>query len=171
MNMKPLCICFAAAPGSGISSISYRLSWELDLPIFSNNSIRNEIRSQQEIPGLDVEAYNTRREQYLEKLFGYNRSFIYDASVDRKWGEFKQDLEQRGYRWLLISLDFSLEFVRTLNTHNPGRIADEHMANYAKHHEDFLAQHREDINLHITEDTFPQRFELSLATAKEALSR
>ncbi len=168
--MKPLCICFAAVPGSGISSISYRLSWELDLPIFSNNSIRNEIRSQQESPELDVAAYNARREQYLEKLFSYSRSFIYDASVDRKWGEFRRDLEQRGFRWVLVSLDFSLDFVRQLNSHNPGRIADTHMANYGKHHQDFLAQYGEDVSLHITEDTFLQRFELSLATVKDALS-
>jgi hypothetical protein len=163
--MKLLCVCFAGVPGSGKTGLAYRLSWELGLPIFSSDAIRNEIRLENN-GILDVPAFDERRERYGKQVLARKHSFIYDGSVDRRWSEFKQEVEGAGYDWLLISLDLSSEFRRKLNGMDPKLIAEEHMVNYHKHHDQFLDQFGSDIALHITDETFEQRFELALSTAK-----
>lgn len=166
VSMKTLCICFAGVPGCDKSSVAYRLSWELGMPIFSNDAIRKEIKIEHE-GELDIPAYDERRKEYMDSLFSQHRSFIYDASVDRRWEEFKQEAGKNGYDWLLISFDLSPDFVRELGKSSASTIAEEHMINYHKHHQKFLEQFGSDATLRITDDIFSRRFELALEVTKE----
>ncbi len=55
--MKKICICFAGVPGCDKSPLAVRLSWELGLPVFSNDMIRREIRIENQ-GALDIDQYN-----------------------------------------------------------------------------------------------------------------
>lgn len=164
---KPVCITFAAVSGIGKSPVAYYLSCNLMLPIFSNDAIRLEVR--EDMGQMDIDAYIKRREQRLDSLITQKKSFIYDASVDRRWSELKESLGKQGYRIFVISFDVNEEFILKLYK-SKGYTDLEHLQRWQNEHAKFLEEYSADISLHITEAEYKDRLDLSLQAAQAFLS-
>lgn len=157
MNNK-VCITFAGAIGSSKTPIAYYLSWNLGLPILSNDSIRTEVTEDQD--GFSQEEYLRRRDERSTALIESGRSFIYDASVDRYWGDRKQLLIDAGYKSFIISLDLSKDKLQKMHK-SKGYTLDD-IDKYIDDHERFLQSYPNDVNLHISDSDFDDRLSMSL---------
>lgn len=165
---RPQCILFAGAPGSSKSPTATYLSYHLKLPIFSNDVVRVEV--QEDLLQNDIaEEYEKRRNYRLGQLLSNGDSFIYDASVDRHWSEIKQHLSSNGYSHFIISMDLSRELLeklyQTKGYHSHLQEIDKVIAD----HDNFLESFADNVDLHITDDTFAERLELALQAAKSWL--
>ncbi len=165
-NNKPICITFAGPIGSGKTPIAYYLSWNLGLPMFSNDIVRLELIANNGV--LDKQRYSQIKEQRVKKLIASHKSFIYDASVDRHWGGDKSMYEQAGYEHYLISLDFSLEKIKQVYT-NKGQHDFKHLEITYQDHQDFLVKHSDAVNLSLTDADFDNRFDKCLVSVKNWL--
>lgn len=152
------CIAFAGAAGSSKTPIANYLSAKLNLPIFNNDSIRKEVI--EDVEHLDVDIYDARQKERLDAVFEAGISFIYDASVDRKWSELRDQFDGYGYKSYVISLDLSYEFL--LKSYKAKDYTDvDHLPKYIEQHAEFLNKYGKDVNLHITDAEFMDRLRLS----------
>lgn len=159
----PFCITFAAPPGTSKTQIAYYLSWNLDLPIFSNDSIRFEMKD--DLGELNKEGYEKRRNNRVDRILTMKRSFIYDSSQDREWKRLKVKLENAGFKWFVISLDFSKSFIT--ERYKAKDISwNEYMDQWIQEHKEFLDKFGKDVGLHITEKDFVDRLEVSCKAVK-----
>jgi len=167
---KPSAVLFAGSPGSSQTQVAYFLSWSLDLPIISNDAMRREIRENSLDPALDPPAYFKLRDDRLEACLKLNRSFIYDASIDRSWSDKKTLLEKHNYSWFIIGFDLSKEYLEKLTTvvGSLGSADDE--ARWYDDQQKFLANYSDQINLKITDQNFSDRTTLALEAVKAFLA-
>lgn len=168
---KKVCILFAGAIGSSKSPIAAFLSGELGLPVFSNDSIRTEISedfsgSGEISNGERGAAYIIKRDERLLKIIESGKSFILDASIDRRWELIKLGLEAEGYRWFIISLDLGKEFLTKLYKQKDYAI-DDSLNTTIKDHDLFKRKHAKEIGLHISNKNFKNRMKLSLEAIRE----
>lgn len=159
---KPFVILFAGPVGSGKSTIATHLSWNLDLPVFSNDAIRREIVANNLT--FDQERYLATRNERLKTITSLKKSFIYDASVDRSWEELIERLKNEEYNFFVISLDISKEFlqkrVKLYTTYD-----EEKFNKWFMDHQNFLNKHGDVIGLSINDENFNKRLELALEKA------
>lgn len=156
---KPVLIAFAGPIGSSKTPIATYLGCTFNLPVFSNDAIRKEVI--EDTGSLVEKEYEKRRDERLFQLAEKHISFIYDASIDRRWSDLKKELEARGYRWFIISLDLSFEFVEKLHRTKQYSESAEYLAKNFKEHGTFLEQFGDDIGLSIADETFPERLKLA----------
>jgi len=169
--MNKLVITFAGVPGSSKSPIINHLSPTFDLPVFSNDQLRFEIREDLHIDAITIpkalKLYKTKVKQIRNDILSSGKSVILDGSVDRKWPELKAELVENGYTWFLISNDYSVEFMTNLYV-STGRLwAVEELDAYDKQHKAFLAKYSSDVNLHLADEDFIDRVRI----CKEAISK
>jgi hypothetical protein len=164
---QPFIITFAGVPGTSKSSIAHYLSITFQLPIISTDEIRFEVREDWRLDTIvgntkAQEEFSKRMTLRTQKLLASKHPFIFDGSQDRHWATRKQQFTDAGYRWFLIDMELSKDFLVDL-FEATGRtdFAREHLDNYLKQHQDFMQQHAADINLRITDETFPNRLQLS----------
>ena len=166
---KPFCVTFAGMQGTSKSIVSHYLSERFGLALFSNDNVRFEVKEDMRVDNINIpEAlaeFQRRHDARLHWLTDNKRNFILDGSVDRSWGKLKERLESAGYRWLLIDMELSVNFVKDLYAKTNRSDAIQEMPRYARDHEAFMAEFAGDISLQITDDTFLSRKEL----AEEAL--
>ena len=155
-----ICITFAGAVGSSKTPISNYLSTKLALPIYSNDAVRSEVL--EDLGVLDTDEYLKRRNSRLNEIFKSGVSFICDVSVDRQWKDFKEQLELHGYKWFIISLDLSRDFLKKLYEAKAYVESIKRLDKLINEHEWFLQEYVNDVNLHITENTFNVRLQESL---------
>ena len=162
-NKKPFCITFAGVVGSSKTPIAHYLSTKLNLPVFDHDYIRIELREDllEYITGNYVKEYKKRKNERLQDIFNKKLSFIYDTSMDRRWEEAKKNIEEYGYKWFLISLDLSKELLAKLYRIKDYKQSLKRIDNLLADHNDFLSKHADDISLHITDENFLQRLEIS----------
>jgi hypothetical protein len=164
--MKPVVITFAGVVGTSKTPIAHYLSCGLDLPILSNDSIRTEVK--EDLGTVSEEEYSRRRDERVNALTKEGRSFIYDASIDRRYAELEKQKEKYNFDIFIISLDLSKSFILELyKRKNYDRVdrVDELM----RDHQNFLENYRSRVSLSITDETFPKRLELSLYSVKAYL--
>lgn len=159
----PYCIAFAAAAGVGKSPVAIYLSINLNLPIFSNDAIRTEVR--EDAGYLDEARYAKLRVERLKKLLASKQSFIYESSVDRKWPELKKQLIDSDYGFFIISLDLGKDFIRKLYDAK-GYGNHKHLDGWIQDHDNFLKRFPEDIGLSIKESDYPERLQKVLASVR-----
>jgi hypothetical protein len=152
------CITFAGAAGSSKTPIANYLSTSLGLPVFNNDAIRKEVT--EDTGHFDVESYNSLQEQRCKALLATGRSFIYDASVDRKWPKFKDWLAQENYRCFVISLDLSHKFLLEL-FESKKYTEGAHLPGWIEQHNDFTLKYGDDIGLHIDDTQFADRLNIA----------
>lgn len=162
--MAKFCITFAAPIGSGKSPITNYLGFKLGLPAFNNDSIRTEVR--EDLLDFDQQEYEKRQLARARELVQSGQSFIYDASIDRKWEEFEPQLKQAGYSIFVISLDFSKELLTNIYKAK-GYTEFEALTRTYYDHQKFSADFPEAINLHLTDSEFKNRLELSFLAVKK----
>lgn len=158
------CITFAGVPGSSKSPIAHHVSWNLGLPIFSNDILRTEVK--EDLLDFDLTEYEKRRDDRGLALMRSGKSFIYDASVDRAWEMLSKRLMDEGYEHFIISLDLSEGLLNSI--YEPKGFTEFAELDLRQpEHEAFLAKYGDQINLHIIDAEFPDRLKLSLDAVRE----
>lgn len=159
---KPKVILFAGPPASGKSQLATYLSWNLGLPMFSNDAVRLEIKmnAKKKDQSPSNEDYFKLQEKYLNELAAKNRSFIYDASVDRSWPELKKKLT--GFDTYIISLDFNDEFIKESLRIKRYYDTEEKYQQWIDEHKSFVNKYSDEINLTIDDGNFLERNEIVL---------
>ena len=152
------CILFAAPIGSSKTPIATYLSSMLGLAIHNNDAIRTEVL---EDGAEDFETeYLKRRDERIHAVLASGIPFILDASIDRRWEELRPKLDEAGYRYFIISLDFSPELLDRIYRHKSYQDL-ENLKKTIADHEEFLAKHGSEIDLHLTDAEFRDRLKLS----------
>lgn len=169
---KPFIVTFAGVPGVSKSPISNYLSCEFNLPIFNNDQIRYEVREDLRLKSINdpggVEEFEKRASTRQKKLFAERTNVIFDSSIDRRWADLKKQLKQANYDWFIIDLELSKAFLLKLYKQT-GRSewADQHLEAYMRQHKEFVDAYDKDVNLHITDETFPARLQESARALQE----
>lgn len=166
---KQFCLTFAGAVGSSKTPIANHLSYTFDLPIFEHDSIRKEVT--EDLLEFNQEEFIKRREERAKKIVESGISFIFDASVDRLWDTFSKRLSDHGYNWFIISMDLSKEFLTKLYKVKGYYESLKELDRLFKEHEDFLANHAQDINVHITDENFSDRLKICENEFKKWLTK
>jgi len=160
---KPFVICFAGVPGSGKSPIAHYLAVELALTRFERDQIRKEVRDDLWTADINrpdaLEEFNKRSDDRQRELIVRNISHVLDSSVDRSWSKTKRMYEDAGFRWFLISLDVSDEYmIRLYDLY--GNTRKQALINYSNQHKAFLRDHSKDVNISIKEENYSKRLTL-----------
>ena len=161
--MKPKVILFAGPIGSSKTPIAYHLSYNLNLPIFNRDAIRNEVR--EDLGALDKEEFEKRAEERLEEILDRELSFILDASIDRIWDKYKERFDS--YDVFVISIDISKKLLKQLYQYKGYEMNSERIDRNHQDHINFLKEYSESVDIHITDKDFNNRLEIALDGAKE----
>ena len=160
---RPYCITFAAPVGAGKSQIAHYLSWNLGLGIFSNDTIRNEIQAEHtESLDHNPDEYFRRRDERIRAALELGRSFIYDASVDRRWEEYAPVADEAGFDIVVISLDWSRDHWNAMIKHKGYDPQSAQCGTWFAQHEDFVSKHDKTISLSLRDEQFSERLEYTL---------
>lgn len=162
----PFCITFAGVIGSSKTPIAHHLSWNLGLPVFCNDTLRTEVKEDR--LEFDQVEYRRRRDERCKQLISRGRSFIYDASVDREWTGLNDWLQEKNYRHFIISLDLSRELLDKI--YESKGYEGHHLEQLLSQHQNFIANHGDQIGLHITDQGFEERLNVSLLAVKSWLN-
>jgi predicted kinase len=158
-----ICWLFAGPAGCSKTPTATYLSCQLNLPIFNNDAIRTEVIEDFKV--FDQEEYVKRRDDRLKKIVESGISFICDASIDREYKQIKELLDQYGYQKKIISFDLSREFLKELfQAKNYTEINS--IETWLNDHNQFLADYNQEVDLHITDENFAERLNLSLSINK-----
>jgi hypothetical protein len=170
---KPYVIVFAGVPGSSKSIIAYYLSETHLLPIFSTDNIRYEVKEDLLVSNInDVEAlkeFEYRKARRFQNMLKRKQSFIRDGSVDRHWPEIKQQLNAAGYRWCLIDMELSRDFMINLYGKTDRMWAIEELDAYLAQHNNFMGKYSSDITAIINDQLFKERNSVAEAAVRKFL--
>jgi len=155
---------FAGVPGSSKTPIAHHLGWNLGLPIFNNDTLRTELAEDNGEVALD--KYEALRDARLEQLLSLNRSFIYDASVDRQWHRAKEWLDEHDYEYYVINMDLDRSFIEKIYKAK-GYTQLDKLDGWFDDHTKFNDSHSDIVNLRITTKDFLDRLNISLGAVKD----
>lgn len=156
-------ILFAGAPGSSKSPIANYLSWKLNLPLFNTDIINTEMREDRLFQ--DQEEFEKRRKLRTNEALELGYNFIADFSIDRKFSNYKPNIEEKGYKYFIVSIDLSKEFLEKIYKAKEYQAIDK-IPSWIEDHNQFLKEYNNLVNLHITEETFPDRLEITYNAVK-----
>lgn len=156
---EKLCITFAGPVGSSKTPIAHFLSIRLGLPIVSNDALRAEVT--EDLGRMDEIEYETRREARLESVLKSSRSFLYDASVDRRWVDMKKALMEYGYAWRIVSIDIGKDMLSAILERKGYDKSLAHVDRYIADHDAFLEAFSKDVSIHISDSQFPDRLRIA----------
>src|SRR5581483_2947119 len=161
---KPFAVVFAGVPGSSKSIVAYYLSGEFNLPMFSTDNIRYEVKEDLRVDNINLPhalaEYEKRQAERRLWLLKKGNPLIIDGSVDRHWAAYKQQLKAAGYDWFLINMELSEAFITELFRLTARPKSIEQLPSYLRQHEAFVRQFKNDIMLEITDATFPDRLKI-----------
>lgn len=162
---KPYAVTFAGTPGTSKSPVAYYLSAEFNLPIISSDNIRYEVREDLRLNTINkpvaLAEYEKRFKARRLGLLALGMPFILDASVDREWTTYKQELTGANYDWFMIDMELSTAFIEDLFLKTDREWAIEQLPYYMAHHETFMAQYGQDVDLQITDETWHKRLQIA----------
>lgn len=169
MGNQPVIITFAGVVGSSKTPIASWLSWNLALPLYNNDAVRSEV--QEDLFRADETEHRRRRDERIKLIVERRADFICDASMDREWVNVKPRLIEAGYRWFIINLNLSQDFLIKLYTAKNYSESRQRLDQLLQEHEAFVQKFQSDIGLTITDREFPRRLEVSLSAVKGWLGR
>jgi hypothetical protein len=158
-------IAFAGAVGSSKSPISFYLSARFGLPIYNTDVIRTEVI--EDLNVLNEEEFTKRRDARLKDVLELGNSFILDASLDRLFGSYKEAFMESGYDHFIISMDLSGDLLAKLYRAKGYTESLNRLDQLLADHDNFLKEHGEIVDLHITDSEFNDRLKIS----EEAFSK
>jgi hypothetical protein len=170
-KIKPKCILFAGMPGTGKDSIAYYLSWNLGLPMFNNDAIRLEVLEDtlKKLTEVDDNIQLKRRNIRLNRLIKSKKSFIYNASVDRRWPYLEKKLKEEKFDYFIISINISKDLYKKMAKAKNYDAAKWMTDQWRKEHDLFLAKYQDKVNLNIDNDNFKNRLNISLKAVSKFL--
>lgn len=160
MSKQRVCITFAGVVGSSKTPIATYLSWNLGIPIISNDALRTEVT--EDLLKFDKTEYEKRRDERGKQLIASGKSFIYDASIDREWQKLQSWLAPENYRTFIISLDLSKLFLEKLYEAKQYTQSLARLDVLMSDHQNFVDTFGQYINVHITDAEFQDRLDVSL---------
>lgn len=152
-------VAFAGPAGSSKTPISNYLSPKFNLPIFNNDAIRTEVA--EDLLKTDDKEFRQRATKRLTELFKSRKSFILDASIDRKWKNYQKQLSQSDYKIFIISLDLSRDFLINLYQAKNYSVSLPWINQLLTDHQNFLSEYSSLVNLSINDQNFIDRLSLS----------
>jgi len=169
--MKPHVIFFAGATAAGKSDMAYYLSEQLGWPIFSTDAVRRDAKVSKDVVDIHdaLEEFELARDKRIQAMFKGHKSFIVDASVDRKWPDYKKSAQDSGYNWILISFDLPKDRILKNKAMFDHIEPDEMFEQWIADHQKFLNEHSEEAQLHITHDNYSQRNDLAVDLVRQAI--
>ncbi len=167
MSKQRVCITFAGVVGSSKTPIATYLSWNLGIPITSNDTVRTEVT--EDLLKFDKTEYEKRRDERGKQLIASGKSFIYDASIDREWQKLQSWLAPENYSTFIISLDLSKPFLEKLYEAKQYTDSLARLDVLMSDHQNFVDAFGQCINVHITDAEFQDRLDISLNTFRNWL--
>ncbi|MFA5024951.1 MAG: hypothetical protein WC503_00390 [Candidatus Shapirobacteria bacterium] len=152
-------ITFAGPPGSSKTPLANYLSEKFNLPVFNNDSIRTEVT--EDLLKFDEKEFRKRSLNRLAALFKTGNSFILDASIDRQWKSYQEEILKSGYKVFIISLDLSQEFLIKLYKAKNYFKTFIDIDKFFAEHQLFLSNYLSIVNLSINDSNFINRLSLS----------
>ena len=162
---KKICITFAGVVGSSKTPITNYLSTKLILPVLNNDALRSEVI--EDLGKFNENEYLKRRDRMIKENIENEISFIYDASVDRKWKELKEVLATNNYYYFIISLDLSKELLINLYQAKEYFESLKRVGELLNDHKIFLENYSSDIGLSISDNDFKNRCQTSYQKTAE----
>jgi len=158
MVLKKFCITFAWPWWCWKSPVANYLSINLDLPILNSDNIRSEVI--EDLGYLDEDVFRSRLKERFLELVSNDKSFILDASVDRRWWEIKELLEKRKYTYYIISFDITRDFLETLYKNKGYHNFLPDIERYISDHKKFMEKYGQDVYITITDENYLSRLEI-----------
>lgn len=183
---KPFAVVFAGVPGSSKTIIASFLSGSFGLPIFSNDTLRHEVKEDMLVNNLVLKddllqrginapvalaEYERRLKERHSELLSTGRSIIFDGSVDRTWRGRRQRLEDHGYLHYMISVELSKAFLENLYSATGRASSIAQLDRYFAQHRLFLEEYDDDVSLQITDENFRDRLNVAANGLREFLQR
>ncbi len=163
MPKEKFIITFAGPVGCSKTPVAYYLSWKLGLPILNNDAMRTE--TVEDLGKFDEKEYLKRRDERIDELLKKGSSFIYDASIDRVWKDWKDRLLGK-YEVFMISFDLSKGFIMELYAAKKYDESIRDVDKFIADHDKFLEEFADKVNLQITDENFKDRLRLSYEAAE-----
>ena len=163
------CICFAGPAGSSKTTIAHYLSENFNLAIFSNDAIRAEVGA--DLGEFEQGEYEKRRDERVERILKKGFSFIYDASVDREWDKLHKALMQYDYKWFIISIDLTKDFLTKLYKAGGQDETLKNINKFITDHENFLKNHGSEVGARVTHENFAQRLQICAKAFEQWLDK
>ena len=152
-------VTFAGPVGSSKTPISNYLSTKFNLPIFNNDAIRTEVV--EDFLNYDIPEFTKRRSERFTEVIKSGTSFILDASFDREWQNYSDQIMASGYKIFVISLDLSHDFLLKLYQAKNYTDSINRLDQLLLDHQNFLDKFSSVVNLSITDANFADRLTLS----------
>ncbi|OIO06482.1 hypothetical protein CO115_00080 [Candidatus Falkowbacteria bacterium CG_4_9_14_3_um_filter_36_9] len=162
--MSKKCILFSGAVGCSKTPTATYLSQQFDLPILSNDSIRTEILEDFGKP--NENEYMKRRDSRLNMILGSGKSFILDVSIDREYERIMKLLKKYKYRHIIISFDLSKKLLIKLYKIKGYKESLKRVDSLILDHGNFIKKYNKVVNLHINDDNFTDRLNISFNKVK-----
>ena len=159
MDTNKVVVTFAGAVGSSKTPIACHLSYRFNLPVFNTDAIRSEVTEDMLV--FNEDEFKVRRDNRMRGLIGGGKSFIFDASIDREWKNYREAALGEGYKVFIISMDLSKDFLIKLYRAKGYEESLKRVDQLYSDHEKFLNDFNEDVSLHITDEDFKDRLTLS----------
>ncbi|MFN7160867.1 MAG: hypothetical protein ACK4NC_04650 [Candidatus Gracilibacteria bacterium] len=165
--IKKFCILFAGMVGSSKIPIVQFLSCNLGVPIFDNDAVMAELIEDHMNFDVDQNEFAIKRDKRMYDLLTSEYSFVFASSIDGRWEYLKQILIENDYNIFIISIDLSRTFFEKLYIAKGYADSTERITLLYEQHEEFLKHFNNDISLHIKDEEFSDRLELSLEKVKD----
>jgi hypothetical protein len=184
MNKEPYVVVFSGVPGTSKSSNADHHSLVFEKGNQRSDGIRFEVKEDLRVSSLSIredlnfaninqngalEEFERRLSQRRQMVLSLGKSAIFDGSVDRRWAETKQELQDYGYNWFLINLELSRSFLENLYRGTGRESFIPQLDSYIKDHAKFVEQYDQDISFEITDKNFLNRLELAVDGLKAFL--
>ena len=156
-------VAFTGVVGSSKTPIANYLSGVFGLPSFNADAVRSEVIEDK--LSYDIPEVEKRFVERLTSLIKKGESFILDASIDRKFSEYKHKLDESGYELFLINLDLSREFLVKLYEAKGYDESLKRLDQLLIDHKKFLEEFGDLVNIRVDDNAFPGR----LVIVEEAL--
>ncbi len=169
MNKNKFIVTFAGPVGSSKTPIAHYLSCNFNLPIYNNDVVRIEVV--EDFLSFNKEGHKKRRDSRIKKIINSGNSFILDASIDREWENYMDDINKSGYKVFIISLDLSKELLLKLYKAKQYNEVVGKVNKFIEDHNNFLKKFGSSVSLHITDQNFSKRLKISSEKLKEWLGQ
>jgi len=156
--MNKIFVSYAWAVGCWKSPITNYISTKLRLPTFNTDSVLSEVC--EDCLELNREEAHKRVEKRLSKIIKDWISFIYDASVDRRWWVLKDSLIKYWYRCFIISIDLEKDTLLKFYTTKSYYESIKRIDDVYQDHQKFLKEFWADIDLYINENNYKERLDV-----------
>jgi len=167
--MEKIVITYAWAIGCWKSPITNYISTKLWLPSFNTDAIRSEIYEDY-LKFDENEAQRIIKKRYSSIIKEW-KSFIFDASVDRKWRSLKEDLIKNWYKYFIISIDLDKETLLKFYKAKSYFESIKRIDNVYEDHQNFLKEYSSDINLHINENNYKKRLDIAYKAVSQRMKK